>query len=67
MKQYLTEIIVPYVEAQRDLINEPNTSAVVIIDNFKGQVTPAIFEILEKDNIHSQPTQLIVSSRWMYR
>lgn len=31
MKDYLIEIIIPYIEAQRDLINEPNKPAVVII------------------------------------
>ena len=53
MKEYLLEIIVPYIEAQRDLINEPGKSAVVIIDNFKGQVTREVFQILEKHNIHT--------------
>ncbi len=50
MKDYLVEIII---QAQRDLLNEPDTSAVVIMDNFKGQITPDIFQILEKNNIHS--------------
>ena len=52
MKDYLTEIIIPYVKAQRDVMNEPDKSAVVIVDNCNGQVTPDIFQLLEANNIH---------------
>ena len=31
MKDYLIEIIIPYIEAQRDLINEPSQPAVTIL------------------------------------
>ena len=52
MVQYITKIIVPYIEAQRDALGDSEQSALVIMDNFKGQVTPAINELLEANNIH---------------
>jgi hypothetical protein len=36
MLQYITEIIVPYIEAQRDALGDSEQSALVIMDNFKG-------------------------------
>ena len=52
MVQYITKIIVPYIEAQRDALGDSEQSALVIMDNFKGQVTLAINELLEANNIH---------------
>ena len=52
MVQYITKIIVPYIEAQREALGDSEQSALVIMDNFKGQVTPAINELLEANNIH---------------
>ena len=49
--QYVENIIVPYVEARRASF-EDDTPALVIMDNFKGQITSAISELLEANNIH---------------
>ena len=51
MVQYVENIIVPYVEARRSSF-EDNTPALVNMDNFKGQITRAISELLEANNIH---------------
>lgn len=51
MLDYILEIIIPFVEGHRDLISK-QAPAVVIIDNFKGQVTPAVTKILEENGIH---------------
>ena len=50
MVQYVENIIVPYVEARRTSF-EDDTPALVIMDNFKGQITSAISELLEANNI----------------
>ena len=52
MIEYVTSIIVPYVQSTRSRFN-PDTAAVVIVDNFKGQITPAVTELLESQNIHT--------------
>lgn len=52
MLDYITNIIVPYIEAKREVMEDPEQAALVIMDNFKGQVTPAINELLEANNIH---------------
>lgn len=51
MLEYITEIIVPYVEMTRESLGDPEQAALVTMDNFKGQVTPAINELLEANNI----------------
>ena len=51
MVQYVTNIIIPYVEATRELINDMKP-ALVIMDNFRGQVTPTITALLEDHDIH---------------
>lgn len=52
MVQYVNEIIVPYVESQRDALEDPSQAALVIMDNLKGQVTTTINELLEAHNIN---------------
>ena len=47
MMQYVENIIVPFVEQTRELLGEDK---VVIMDNFKGQVTAAM---TDKHRIHS--------------
>lgn len=59
MVQYITKIIVLYIEAQRDALGDSEESTLVIMDNFKGQVTPVINELLEANHIHFLP-----SSAW---
>ena len=51
MLQYVQQIIVPFVEQMRDFLGEEK-SAVVIMDNFKGQVTPEMLKFLESHHIH---------------
>ena len=51
MLQYIDHIIVPYVENIRDL-NNKDTPALVIFDNFKGQITSSVSKLLEQNNIH---------------
>ena len=54
MIQYVHNIIVPFVEQIREsLCEDEDKAAIVIIDNFKGQVTPAMTELLERHHIHS--------------
>ena len=50
MFQYIKPIIIPYVEKQRDNLGE-DKSALVIMDNFKGQITPCVNAILEENLI----------------
>ena len=49
--QYIHNIIFPYVELVREQIQDDNASALVIMDNFKGQVTDGIYTLLEENNI----------------
>ncbi len=50
MMEYIQEIIVPFVESKREMVGDH--AALVIMDNFKGQKTPKISELLEDHNIH---------------
>ena len=50
MVQYIEHIIIPYVEKQRGMLGDK--PALVIMDNFKGQVTTKINDLLEANNIH---------------
>ena len=52
MIRYVNNIIVPCVEKTRESLGE-DKPAVIIMDNFKGQVTPIMNELLEQHNIHS--------------
>lgn len=52
MIEYIEIIIIPYVESYREFLNDPNQSAVVIMDNFKGQVTTAVNNLLDAHNIY---------------
>ena len=51
MLQYISNIIVPYVEGTRCLLGN-HTPALAIIDNFKGQVTAPVNALLEENDIH---------------
>ena len=50
MLQYIDFIIVPYVEQVRDTIGE-DKAALMIFDNFRGQVTDKVLNLLEQKNI----------------
>ena len=52
MKLYLTEILILYVTRKRNELKlAENHRALVIFDQFKGQVTASIFTLLEENNI----------------
>ena len=54
MIQYVETIIVPFVERMRESLGEgEDKAAVIIMDNFKGQIIPAMNELLEQHNNHS--------------
>ena len=46
---FIKNIIVPYVEEQRSLLELPNQNALVLLDVFTGQTTPAVLKTF-KDN-----------------
>ena len=48
MVQYLENIVIPYVAAIQAAIKE-DKPALVIMDNFKGQITSAVTELMEED------------------
>ena len=48
--QYVKNIIVPYIERLRGDIGSKKT-ALVIIDNFKGEITQSMLNLLESNNI----------------
>ena len=50
MLQYVEHIVVPYIEKMRDSVGDK--AALVIMDNFKGQVTKSVTSLLEDHNIH---------------
>ena len=52
MKDYIVEILVPYITKNRKELRLPSDHrALVIYDTFKGQCTPAILELLKENNI----------------
>ena len=52
MLQYVHLIIVPFIEQMREFLEE-DKPAVVITDNFKGQITKRTTELMESHNIHT--------------
>ena len=51
MVQYIKNIIVPYIQCTSESYEE-DTPALVIYDNFKGQITKSISDLLEANNTH---------------
>ena len=51
MIEYIHNIIFPYVKLVRELKQDDSASALVIMNNFKGQVTDEINTMLEENNI----------------
>ena len=51
MIQYEEKIVIPYVKSVRASFSD-DTPALVIMDNFKGQITSSVTELLESNNIH---------------
>ena len=52
MIQHVDNIILPYVERTREMLDREEAPALVIMDNFKGQITAKINKLLEDNNIH---------------
>ena len=52
MVRYVKNIIIPYVRRTRGGFDD-NTPALVIMDNFKGQITTSVTDLLETNNIHT--------------
>ena len=51
MLEYISHIIFPYVKSGWEHVGE-DSAAIVIINNFKGQVTDSVLSLLESNNIH---------------
>ena len=52
MLRYVENIIEPYVSSVRDMFYTVTTPGVIIMDNFKGQVTEKVSSLLEKCHLH---------------
>ena len=52
MLEYIEEIIIPYVENQREALGDIDKAALVIMDNFRGQTVTSVNALLEEHNIH---------------
>lgn len=50
MLQYVDKIIVPYVRATWSALVD-DTPSLVIMDNFRGQITSPVTDLLESNNI----------------
>ena len=51
MIQYIEKIIVPYIDSAWQAFQD-DTPALIIMDNFKGQITSSVTSLLEENNIH---------------
>ena len=51
MIEYIENVILPYINGWRSQIEDESRSALVIMDNFKGQTTSAVNKLLEDNNI----------------
>ena len=52
MKEYITNIIISYIERKgKELKLLPDHPALAIFDEFKGQLTPGVFSLLEANNV----------------
>ena len=52
MIDYIKKIIVPYVEDVRKDIGVQDQAALAIFDNFRGQMTDKVIQLLDDNNIH---------------
>lgn len=50
--QYIEHIIEPYVRSVREMFYTVTTPGLIIMDNFKGQVTEKVSSLLEKCHLH---------------
>ena len=49
--KYLKEIIIPYVKQKREELGIPDQKALIIFDVFTGQMTTAVKETIERNNL----------------
>ena len=52
MIEYISEIIVSFVESVRSRLYDEGTLTVIIMDNFKAQKTPRVNKLLEENSLH---------------
>ena len=53
MKEYIKNILVPYLVAKREELGlQPTHAALALFDVFRGQCTEQILSLLEKHNVH---------------
>jgi len=52
MLQYIERIILPYVNSVRMYLSDDTVAGLVIMDNFKGQVTATVSKLLEDNHLH---------------
>ena len=67
MIQYVNNIFVLYVEQIREQLFNEDKSAVVIVDNFEGQITEAMMELLERYRIHTCLIPANAYNQWIFR
>ena len=48
----IDEIIIPYVKAQREILENPNQAALLVFDVFRGQITEEVTSHLIQNNIY---------------
>ena len=54
MIEYITDVVVPFVEQKRDDLElNSDHAAVAIFNHFKGQLTKKVSRLLEENNLHS--------------
>ncbi len=52
MIRYINDIFIPHVQGAREFLHTPNDApALIIMDNFKGQVTDSVNKLLDDNNI----------------
>ena len=51
MNQYINNVFLPFIE-QTWLLHGEDKSAVIIMDNFNGQITDAVTQLLESHRVH---------------
>jgi len=52
MHQYIKFVILPYVNSVRSSLFDDTTAGLIIMDNFKGQITANVSKLLEDNNLH---------------
>ena len=52
MLEYIEHIVLPYVENIRELLYNDQTPALIIMDNFKGQITKKVNDLLEENHLN---------------